>query len=230
VVIPALNEESSIGRVIGDIPDIVDYIVVADNGSIDATAERAQRAGAVVVDEPERGYGAACLRALDQLAERDPDIIVFLDGDGSDYPGEMALLCDPIIDGTADLVIGSRMIHPASRRHLPPASRFGNALASAIIQLWTPARFTDLGPFRAITRDALGRLQMADRNYGWTVEMQLKAGLIGLRCAEVPVSYRARTAGRSKVSGSVTGSCKAGAKILWTLVRHAGFTDPRRES
>ena len=227
VVIPALNEEETIGTVIGRLPAEVDWIVIGDNGSTDSTARVATEAGAIVVKEEHRGYGAACLCALDALKKKSPDIVVFIDGDGSDTPEELPRLLDPIVDGWADFVVGSRMVLPDSRRHLPPAARFGNWLSARIIRMWTGTHFSDLGPFRAIEAAALERLMMADRNFGWTVEMQLKAASIGLRCHEVAVTYAHRAAGESKVSGSVSGSIKAGGKILWTLFRHAGFQEDK---
>lgn len=218
VVIPALNEEAAIGRVIADIPAWVDRIVVADNGSRDRTAEVARTAGAIVVAEPEPGYGAACLAGLEQL--RDIDVIVFLDGDYSDYPEDMADLVAPITTGAADMVLGSRMLGVREAGALTPQQHFGNWLATSLIRVIWGARYTDLGPFRAISRSALDALAMADRNYGWTVEMQVKAAELGLRAHEVPVRYRRRI-GVSKVSGTVTGSIKAGVKILSVIGRHA---------
>lgn len=218
VVIPARDEEAAIGRVIGDIPAWVDRIVVADNGSRDRTAEVARGAGAIVVAEAEPGYGAACLAGLDQL--RDVDIVVFLDGDYSDYPEDMAGLVAPIASGSADMVLGSRVLGVREAGSLTPQQHFGNWLATTLIRVIWGARYTDLGPFRAISRSALDTLAMADRNYGWTVEMQVKAAELGLRSREVPVRYRRRI-GQSKVSGTVTGSIKAGVKILSVIGRHA---------
>ena len=217
-VIPAYNEESAIGQVIAAIPAWVDRIVVADNGSTDGTARTARAAGAHIVHEPERGYGAACLRALE--AVKDMDIIVFLDGDFSDFPQEMDRLTDPIIKGTAQLVIGSRVRGQAEKGALTPQQVFGNWLACRLIALIWGMRFTDLGPFRAISRTALDRMQMADRNYGWTVEMQIKAARMGLAVREVPVSYRRRI-GTSKVSGTLKGSLLAGSKILGLIAYYA---------
>lgn len=223
VVIPALNEEAAIGRVLADIPAWVDRVVVADNGSRDRTAEVARRAGATVVHEREPGYGAACLKGLAALA--DVDIIVFLDGDYSDHPEEMAGLVAPILAGDYDLVLGSRVLGRREKGALTPQQHFGNWLATTLIRVIWGARFTDLGPFRAISRPSLERLAMADRNYGWTVEMQVKAAEQGLRALEIPVRYRRRI-GVSKVSGTVKGSLKAGVKILSIIGRHA--LRPRR--
>lgn len=218
VIIPALNEERALGRVIGDIPAWVDRVVVGDNGSTDQTAEVSRLAGAIVVAEPERGYGAACLAALTQAG--DADIIVFLDGDYSDHPGEMNLLVDPIARNEADIVIGSRVLGVHEAGSLTPQQRFGNWLATRLIRLIWGVAYTDLGPFRAIRAASLKALAMADRNYGWTVEMQIKASILKLRAIEVPVSYRRRI-GVSKVSGTVKGTVLAGWKILSMIARYA---------
>lgn len=218
VVIPALDEEQAIARVIGDIPDWADEIVVADNGSRDGTARAAKKAGARVVCEEERGYGAACQAGIHALGTA--DIVVFLDGDYSDYPEEMAAIVDPIATGEADFVVGSRVRGKAARGALTPQQRFGNWLACLLIgRLWGVA-YSDLGPFRAIRRDVLARLEMTDRNYGWTVEMQIKVAKLGLPYLEVPVSYRPRI-GASKVSGTLAGTLMAGFKILALIGRAA---------
>lgn len=219
VILPALDEEASIGRVLADLPrDRVARIIVVDNGSCDRTAEVARAHGAEVVSEPERGYGAACLAGIAQA--RDADVIVFLDADYSDHPEELPRLLEPIERGTADLVIGSRMLLPESRAALLPQARFGNWLASRLLRLRYCANVSDLGPFRAIRRDALERLEMRDRNYGWTVEMQARAFARGVRVAEVAVRYRPRI-GKSKITGTISGSLKAGSKILFTIAREA---------
>ena len=220
VVIPALNEEEALPLVLGDIPrPLVRRVVVADNGSTDGTARVARAAGAEVVHEPEKGYGAACLRALAHLAADPPDVVVFLDGDRSDHPEELPRLLAPLADGV-DLVIGSRTRGRRTRGALTPQQRAGNAVACVALRLLYGARYTDLGPFRAIRWEALHALAMRDRNWGWTVEMQIKAAQRGLAHAEVPVSYRARI-GESKVSGTVRGTLGASTKILWLLARHA---------
>jgi glycosyltransferase involved in cell wall biosynthesis len=219
VIIPALNEEASLGLVITELPMVVDHIIVADNGSTDGTAAIARSVGAVVVTEPERGYGAACLRAIAEVSA-DTDILLFLDADHSDFPGEAESLLRPIVEGRADLVIGSRMLTYRHHRALPPVAAFGNWLTSRLIKLIWRVRFTDIGPFRAIRFDAYRRLGMMDRNFGWTTEMQVRAVKLRLRCIEVPVSYRARL-GRSKVSGTVSGSIRAGSKFLWIIIREA---------
>ena len=220
-MIPALNEERALPYVLREIPrPLVRRVVVADNGSTDATADVAVENGAEVVHEPERGYGAACLRALAHLDSDPPDIVVFLDGDYSDYPAELPSLIQPILEGRAELVIGSRATGRRERGALSPQQRVGNAIASTVLRVLYGARYTDLGPFRAVRWGTLRRLQMCDRNYGWTVEMQIKAARQRVRYAEVPVSYRRRI-GESKVSGTVRGSVSAGAKILWLLGRYA---------
>ena len=218
VVIPALNEADAIGKVIAEIPAWVDRIVVADNGSTDGTGDVARTAGAMVVREAEPGYGAACLAGI--ATAGDVDILVFLDGDHSDYPGDMAELVDPIAAGTYDFVLGSRATGEREAGSLTPQQRFGNWLATFLMRLLWGVRYTDLGPFRAIARPALERLGMADRNYGWTVEMQIKAARAGLRIDEVPARYRRRI-GVSKVSGTIKGTIMAGYKILSIIARHA---------
>ena len=219
VIIPALNEEQSIGRVLADIPTgLADTVVVVDNGSTDRTAAVAAAAGATVVSESRRGYGQACLTGMAALAAADVDVVVFLDGDYSDYPEEMGSLVEPIIRGDADFVVGSRVRGERQQGALLPQARFGNALATWLIHLLYGVEYTDLGPFRAIRQEALERLQMADRDFGWTVEMQAKAARRRLRVTEIPVRYRKRI-GTSKISGTVKGSILAGYKILSTIAR-----------
>ena len=219
VIIPALNEAASIGRVLDAIPrERVSEILVVDNGSTDETARVAAAHGARVLSEPARGYGAACLRGIGGAST--PDILVFLDGDFSDHPEELPLLLAPIESGAADFVLGSRTLEPAARAALLPQARFGNWLACRLLWVFFGARHTDLGPFRVITAPALARLGMRDRDFGWTIEMQVKAARAGLRVLEVPVSYRKRI-GQSKVSGTVLGSVRAGVKILTVICRHA---------
>ncbi|MGB8221642.1 MAG: glycosyltransferase family 2 protein [Polyangiales bacterium] len=221
VIIPALNEEKALPRVLAEIPrPPVRRIIVADNGSTDRTAAVAEEHGAEVVREPERGYGAACLRALAQLAGDPPDIVVFLDGDYSDHPAELLSLIDPIAAGHADMVIGSRVRGHSERGALSPQQRVGNAIACTALRLFYGVHYTDLGPFRAVRWETLQELAMVDRNFGWTVEMQIKAAKRGVPYREVPVSYRRRI-GVSKVSGTFRGSLSAGAKILWLLGRYA---------
>jgi len=222
VVIPALNEEASLPLVLADLPRTVRRVVVADNGSVDGTARVAREGGAEVAAAPRRGYGSACLAGLDHLRRTGPpDIVVFVDADYSDHPDELPSLVAPILAGEADLVIGSRVLGNRERGALLPQARAGNLVACLLIRLFYGHRFTDLGPFRAIRWDALERLEMADPNFGWTAEMQVKAVRRGLRCTEVPVSYRRRT-GVSKITGTVSGTVRAGYKILWTVARHIG--------
>ncbi len=218
VIMPALNEEDAVGKVLADIPGWVDDIVVVDNGSTDGTAEVALSGGARLVEEKKRGYGAACLAGIAALEEC--DVVVFLDADFSDHPEEMALLVDPIVRGRADFVIGSRtsgMTDPGAL-HIP--ARLGNWLACNLINIFWRFRYTDLGPFRAIRSRSLEELRMRDEGYGWTVEMQIKAVRGNLRIEEVPVGYRRRI-GRSKISGTLRGMIGAGSKILWTIFSEA---------
>jgi glycosyltransferase involved in cell wall biosynthesis len=218
VIIPALNEARAIAHVIAAIPNWVDTIVVVDNGSSDATADVARAAGATVIVESIRGYGLACQTGLAHLPAT--DIVVFLDGDFSDYPDEMERLVDPIAATNADLVIGSRVKGIAARGALMPQQRFGNWLACRLMRLLFAAQYSDLGPFRAISRPHLDALHMTDRAFGWTVEMQIRALQKGLRVIEAPVSYRPRI-GTSKISGTVLGSLRAGHTILRVIFRAA---------
>lgn len=221
VIIPAYNEEKSIPKVIAEIPSLVRHIVVANNNSSDRTAEVAEAAGAQVVFEPQKGYGKACLAAMDWIKSQavQPDIVVFLDGDYSDYPEEMTLLLAPIQEGKAELVIGSRALGQRESGSMTVPQVFGNWLATTMMKYMQGAKFTDLGPFRAIVWQDLLRLNMVDQNYGWTIEMQLKAHKTGLRYLEVPVNYRRRI-GVSKVSGTVKGVFGAGYKIILTIFRY----------
>jgi glycosyltransferase involved in cell wall biosynthesis len=216
VVIPARDEEAGIGRVLRDIPgDVVDEVIVVDNGSVDDTAEVARQHGAAVVREERRGYGQACLagiRAVDPRA----GIVVFLDADYSDDPTELPSLLAPILAGRAEMVIGSRTLGRRERGALAPQARFGNWLATRLIRHIWGVSFTDLGPFRAIRRDTLRAMDMRDTTYGWTVEMQVKAAMVGTPSAETPVRYRRRI-GRSKITGTVRGTVGAGVKILGTI-------------
>lgn len=223
VVIPALNEEGSVGPTVRGIIDAnppgLAEVIVADNGSTDQTAAEARAAGALVVSQPERGYGAACLAALGK-ADPDSNIILFMDADLSDVPDEAATLLAPIVAGDADFVIGSRTMGKVEPGAMSAPQRFGNWLAPALVRLIWGARYTDLGPFRAIRRDALERLTMSDRDFGWTIEMQVRAAKLGLRVVECPVSYRKRV-GISKISGTVRGVIAAGWKILFVIAREA---------
>ena len=216
-VIPAWNEAEAIGLVLDALPrPLVRRTVVCDNGSTDGTAEVARAHGALVVTEPERGYGAACLRAIAALEADPPDVVLFVDGDRSDDPGEASLLVEPIRLGRADLVIGTRTLGAREPGALTPHARFGNWLATRLLRAFYGVRYTDLGPFRAIRWESLRALGMRDRAFGWTVEMQVKAARRGLRAEEAPVRYRRRI-GRSKISGTVVGSVRAGTAILGTI-------------
>ena len=217
VIIPAVDEEAAIGQVLAEIPKVVSEVIVVDNGSRDRTAEVARAKGARVVSESRRGYGQACLAGI--AAARGADVIAFLDGDHSDYPGQLVDVLAPILAGEADMVIGSRQLGRRARGAHPAHAVLGTRFCVGIMNLLFDTRATDLGPFRAITAEALERLQMRDRNFGWTVEMQVKAALRGLRVVEVPVDYRPRI-GQSKVSGTLSGTVRAGAKILGTLARY----------
>ena len=221
VVVPAFNEEASLPLVLADVPrPPVRRIVVCDNASTDATSEVARRGGAEVVAERRPGYGSACLRALAHVAADPPEIVVFLDGDYSDHPEELPALVEPILAGDADLVIGSRTLGDAEPGALLPQARFGNRVACLLMRLLYGHRYTDLGPFRAITWEALERLDMRDPDFGWTAEMQVKALRRGLAVREVPVSYRRRV-GVSKITGTLRGTVLAGYKILWTVLRYS---------
>ena len=223
VLIPALNEAKSIGLVLRALPpSLFRKIIVCDNGSCDGRSDVARQNGAIVVTEEEKGYGAACLRAVEKSKEEDnpPDILLFLDADFSDHPEECTLVLDPILRGEADLVVGSRVLGSHAKGSLTEVQRFGNWLATMLIRMLYQVRFTDLGPFRAIRWDAYCQLGMRDRNFGWTVEMQVRAAKLGLRCIEVPVSYKKRI-GTSKVSGTISGSIRAGYKILYTIFKLA---------
>ena len=218
IIIPAYNEESSIGLVLDALPqEKLHEIIVVDNGSTDATGRVAQEHGARVVKEPRKGYGSACLKGIDELDA--PDIVVFIDGDFSDFPEEIVLLISPIETGEKDFVLGSRMILPKSQLALLPQARYGNRLAVFLIKLFFKHEFTDLGPFRAIRYSSLMSIGMKDMDFGWTVEMQIKAVRNGLRIQEVPVNYRKRV-GISKISGTVLGTFRAGTKIIYTIFKY----------
>jgi glycosyltransferase involved in cell wall biosynthesis len=224
VIIPAYNEEESIGKVVADIPKgLVQEVVVVSNASTDATEANARAAGATVLRELQKGYGNACLCGMAYADAKQgddrPDIIVFIDGDYSDYPEEMPKVLRPITDQGYDMVIGSRALGSKERGSMTPQQVFGNWLATTLIRLFYRTRYTDLGPFRAIQFDKLLALGMKDRTYGWTVEMQLKAAKKKYKTTEVAVNYRRRI-GVSKVSGTVKGTIMAGYKILFTIFRY----------
>ena len=224
VLIPAWNEEEALPLVIADIPKSwVRHIIICDNGSTDSSAAVAKAAGAIVVTENKRGYGSACLAGMRYLrdlpASEQPDMVVFLDGDYADYPVDLAEVAGPIIDNDMDMVIGSRRLGNLAPGAMTIPQRFGNWLAPLMIRVLFGYSFTDLGPFRAIRWKSLLALDMKDPNYGWTVEMQVKAAKHQMRCTEVPVRYRKRAAGKSKVSGTIKGSVLAGWKIITTILK-----------
>lgn len=231
VIIPALNEEHAIGHVLTDLPkELIYQIIVVDNGSNDNTAKVAQNLGAEVVFEPKRGYGAACLKGLTKL-NSEVDIVVFLDGDYSDYPKDLSLLIEPILTNSADLVIGSRTLGQQQIGALTSQQIFGNWLATRLIKIIWGFDYSDLGPFRAIRATSLQLLKMTDSNFGWTVEMQIKALKHQLKVKEVAVRYKKRL-GQSKISGTFTGSVKAGVKILYLIAKYglARFPFPTQTS
>lgn len=232
VIIPMLNELDSIGLVLADLPP-VNKVIVVDNGSNDGSPEAARDAGADVILEPQRGYGKACLTGIArvehwisqtaEVAEPSDPIIVFIDGDYSDHPEQIVDVIKPIVDGEFDFVIGSRATGTREKGAMHFQAIFGNWLACSLMKWFWKARFTDLGPFRAIRYSALQSLEMADQNFGWTIEMQIKAVRQNLRSTEVPVSYRCRI-GTSKISGTVSGTIRAGYKILLTIFKYrVGF-------
>lgn len=222
VIIPAFNEEASIGLVIKDIPEIVSEIIVINNNSSDNTIKVAKEAGAIVLTENRKGYGHACLLGMKYISEQEakPDIIVFLDGDYSDFPEELCKIIAPIIEKDIDFVIGSRVSELREKGAMTTPQIFGNWLATSLMKLFFGANFTDLGPFRAIKYDKLLALNMEDKTYGWTVEMQLKVLKKKYSYVEVPVNYRNRI-GVSKVSGTVKGAIFAGLKILHWIFKYS---------
>lgn len=226
VIIPARNEEESIGLVLGDLPKVARVIVV-NNGSTDSTATIARDAGCLVIDEPVPGYGKACLSgltAMEQFAgDQKVEYVAFVDGDYSDHAHLLPCLLKPIVDDAADFVLGSRMQGDREPGAMPPQATWGNRLACFLMKMVWRTNYTDLGPFRVIRVDALRELQMQDENFGWTVEMQVKATVAGLRTLEIAVPYRRRV-GVSKISGTLSGTVKAGYKILYTIAKYAWIT------
>ena len=222
VIIPAYNEADSISHVINDIPEIVDEVIVVSNNSTDATETNAKQAGATVLKESRKGYGYACLKGMDYVSKQEtkPDIIVFLDGDYSDYPEELTKIVEPIINEDIDFVIGSRVKRLREQGSMTIPQIFGNWLATSLMRLIFKSTFTDLGPFRAIKYEKLLALNMEDKTYGWTVEMQLKALKQKFKYVEIPVNYRNRI-GVSKVSGTIKGAIFAGIKILGWIFKYS---------
>lgn len=222
VIIPAFNEADSISHVIADIPEMVNEVIVVSNNSTDKTEENARQAGATVLSESRKGYGYACLKGMDYISKQkqNPDILVFLDGDYSDYPEEMSKILQPIIEENKDFVVGARVKKWRENGSMTFPQRFGNKLATTLMKLFFNSRFTDLGPFRAIKYDKLLQLDMQDKTYGWTVEMQLKALRQNFSYAEVPVHYKNRI-GISKVSGTIKGAIFAGVKILGWIFKYS---------
>jgi glycosyltransferase involved in cell wall biosynthesis len=222
VIIPAFNEEDSIKHVINDIPDIVDEVIVVSNNSTDNTEKNAKGSGATVLVETQKGYGYACLKGMDYIAqqEKKAGIIVFLDGDYSDYPEELVKIVNPIIEDDVDFVVGARVKELREKGSMTLPQIFGNWLATSLMRLFFRSTFTDLGPFRAIKYSKLLDLKMEDKTYGWTVEMQLKALKQKFTYREIPVNYRNRI-GVSKVSGTIKGAIFAGVKILWWIFKYS---------
>ncbi|MGY5849000.1 glycosyltransferase family 2 protein [Salegentibacter sp. F14] len=222
VIIPAFNEEASIAKVVAEIPNFVEEIIVVSNNSTDNTEKNAHAAGATVLKEERKGYGYACLKGIEYLERQhiQTNIIVFLDGDYSDYPEELTKIISPILEKNMDMVIGTRVKELREKGSMTKPQIFGNWLATFLMKLFFGARFTDLGPFRAIKFEKLLALQMEDKTYGWTVEMQLKAHRKNLSYSEVPVRYKNRI-GTSKVSGTVKGAIFAGVKILGWIFKYS---------
>ncbi|MEX1192626.1 MAG: glycosyltransferase family 2 protein [Brumimicrobium sp.] len=219
VVIPAFNEEKSIGKVVAEIPKLVKEVVVVSNNSTDKTVSVAKKAGATVLEESRKGYGWACLKGIDYAYDNGATIITFLDGDYSDYPEQLTDVIRPIIENDMDMVIGSRALGEKIKGSMTIPQVFGNWLATKLLKIFYGAKFTDLGPFRAIKVEALKKLQMSDKTYGWTIEMQIKAAKNKLRFCEVPVDYKPRI-GTSKVSGTIKGAVFAGIKIIFAVFKY----------
>lgn len=219
IIIPAVNEEASIAKVIKAIPpDVADRVIVVDNGSVDRTKEVADQCGADVLTEACKGYGSACLKGLSAI--NNADIVVFLDGDYSDYPEQIMRLLDPIVADKADFVLGSRVLGHREKGSLLAQAYWGNKLTTFLIKLFTGFSFSDMGPMRAIRFQCIESFEMKDKNFGWNVEMQMKAVKQGLRIQEVPVDYRKRI-GKSKISGTISGTIKAGVKIIYSVFKYA---------
>ncbi len=223
IVIPALNEESALRHLLPEIPHAAtQWIIVADNGSTDSTIAVAERAGAIVVSEPMRGYGRNCLAGFKKACNLGADIIIFMDGDGSDDPADLPMMLASLLEGRADLVMGSRVCTRSERGAVPPQARLGNWLVSRMIHILYGVRLSDIGSFRVIRCSALAKLQMSEMTFGWPVEMVVKSAKAGYRIVELPIHYRHRSHGRSKVAGTILGSAKAAYYMLRTTLRYAG--------
>ena len=223
IVIPALNEEEALRRLLAELPhNFTQWVIVVDNGSTDATAAVAQRSGALVVSEPIRGYGRACLKGFKTACSLGAEIVIFMDGDGSDDPTDLPMMLKPVSEGHADFVIGSRVSELAERGAVAPQARLGNWLVSRMIRLLYGVRFRDIGSFRVVRCSLLDALKMREMTFGWPVEMLIKAARAHYRIVELPIHYRHRSHGRSKVAGTITGSVKAAYYMLSTTLRYAG--------
>jgi len=226
IIIPALNEEVALRHLLAELPmDFAQWVIVVDNGSTDATASVARNAGAVVTSEPVRGYGRACLRGFKTARSLGAGVVIFMDGDGSDDPADLPMILEPISVGSADFVIGSRVSKRAERGAVPPQARLGNWLVSRIIHVLYGARLQDIGSFRAMRSSMLDALDMCEMTFGWPVEMLVKAARAHYRIVELPLHYRRRRHGRSKVAGTITGSIKTAWYMLSTTFRYAGMRD-----
>jgi len=222
IIIPALNEEAALSRLLAELPrDFAQWIIVVDNGSTDATVAVARDAGMLVVSEPTRGYGRACFTGFKEARSLGAEIVIFMDGDGSDDPADLPLMLAPVSEGRADFVIGSRVSDRAEPGAVPPQARLGNWLVSRMISRFYHVRLHDLGSFRALRCSLLEALEMREMTFGWPVEMLVKAARAGYRIVELPIHYRHRSHGRSKVAGTLVGSVKAACSMLSTTLRYA---------
>jgi glycosyltransferase involved in cell wall biosynthesis len=223
IIIPALNEEDALQQLLAELPrDFAQWIIVVDNGSTDGTATVARSAGAIVASEPTRGYGRACLKGLQTASDLGAEILIYMDGDGSDDPTDLPMMLEPLKEGRADFVIGSRVDRRSERGAIPPQARLGNWLVSRMISTLYHVHIHDIGSFRVIRRSALATLQMSEMTFGWPVEMLVKAARARYQIVELPIHYRKRSHGRSKVAGTVIGSVKAAYYMLSTTLRYAG--------